>query len=161
MAAKALSIDRVGAPSDGKIREDVIYRLKKAPQSPIKYPYLVVSENADGLADVLTVNNFRGIKEKLKNRVKRGTGLEVTVAPARKMEAAGVGRWFESIKELYSFCHSSGCQFILSSGANSMHEMVSAPCLDAILKNCDVDPQSHWQAMNIWLETKLSKRVSI
>jgi len=151
----------VGTPFDGKICEGVVYRLKKAPESAVKYQYLVVSDNAEGPADVLTVNDFRRVKERLKKKVKKGTGLEVTIAPARKMDAASIGRWFDNVRELHSFCHSSRCQLVLSSGATSMHEMVSGPCLDAILKNCDIDPQRHWREMNSWLETKLSRRVSI
>jgi hypothetical protein len=121
----------------------------------------VVSENIGEPAEVLTVNDFSRVKERLKKKVKKGTGLEMTVAPARKMDAAGAGRWFDSVRELHSFCHSSSCQLVLSSGATSMHEMVSGPCLDAMLKNCGIDPEKHWREMNIWLETKLSRRVSI
>jgi hypothetical protein len=29
-----------------------------------------------------------------------------------------------------------------------------------MLKNVGVDPQSHWYKMGVWLEAKLSKRVS-
>lgn len=146
---------------DAKVREGTVYRLKKAPRSPVKYPYLVVSDNIDEPADILTVNNFHRIKERLKKKVKKGTGLEIIIAPARKMDASSAGRWFTDVKELHSFCHSARCQFILSSGAACMHEMVSGPCLDAILKNCDIDPQRHWLETNSWLETKLSRRVSI
>ena len=115
----------------------------------------------DEPGDILMISDFRRFKEKLKKKVKKGTGLEVTIAPARKMDAADVGRWFEGIRELYLFCQSSRCQFILSSGATSMHEMVSGPCLDAILKNCDIDPHSHWREMNSWLQARLSRRVSV
>jgi hypothetical protein len=151
---------RVGAPFDGKIKEGFVYRLKMAPDWPAKYPYLVVSERVDVPADVLTIRDFRRAKEKLKKKTKKGTGLEVTVAPARKMDAVAIGKWFEDICDLYSFCHSSRCQFIISSGAASMHEMISGPCLDAILKNCDIDPERHWCEMNRWLEARLSRRVS-
>ena len=151
----------MGVPFDSKVREGVIYRLKKTPLFPAKYPYLVVSDNTDGPTDVLSITDFRRIKEKLKKKVKKGTGLEVTVASARKMDAVGIGKWLNDIEELYSFCHSSGCQLVLSSGASSMHEMVSGPCLDAILKNCGIDPEKQWHDMNIWLETKLSRRVSV
>ena len=150
----------MGAPFDGKVHEGVVYRLKKAPESPAKYPYLVVSDSVDEPADVVTIRDFRRVKEKLKKKAKKGTGFEVTVAPARKMAAVTVGKWLEDIKDLYSFCHSSRCQFIISSGATSMHEMVSGPCLDAILKNCGIDPQRHWLEMNSWLEARLSRRVS-
>lgn len=150
----------MGAPFDGKVREGVIYRLKKAPQSPANYPYLLVSDNVDEPADVLTIRDFRRVKEKLKMKTKKGTGLEVTVTPARKMDAVGVGKWLQDIKDLYSFCHSSRCQFIISSGAASMHEMVSGLCLDAILKDCGIDSQRHWLEMDSWLEARLSSRVS-
>lgn len=150
----------MGAPFDGRVREGVIYRLKKAPESPVKYPYLVVSDNVDEPADVLTIRDFRRAKEKLKKKTKKGIGLEVAVAPARKMDAVGVGKWLQDIKDLYSFCHSSRCQFIISSGAPSMQEMVSGPCLDAILKNCNIDSQRHWLEMDVWLEARLSRRVS-
>lgn len=156
-----LSISKVGAPFDGKIHECVVYRLKKAPPSLVKYQYLIVSDNVDEPADILTISDFRGIKEKLKMKVKKGTGIEVTIALARKMDAAGVGRWFDDIRELYLFCQSSRRQFILSSGATSMHEMVSGPCLDAILKNCDIDPHRHWREMNRWLEARVSRKVSV
>ncbi len=152
----------MGAPFDGKISEGVIYRLKKTPDTPVKYQYLVVSEDIEnGRADMLMISNFRRAKDHLKKKARKGIGLEVMVAPARKMDAIGVAKWFEDLRDLYSFCHSSRCQFVLSSGANSMNEMVSGPCLDAILKNCGIDPQEHWDEMNEWLESRLSRRVSI
>lgn len=129
------------------------------PQQPAKYPYLLVSDKTEEHADVVAIRDFRRAREKLK-KVKKGTGLEITIAPARKMDAAGVGGWFEDIRELYSFCHSTRCQLILSSGATSMQEMVSGPCFDAILKNCGIDPERHWREMNGWLEARLARRVS-
>jgi hypothetical protein len=159
--AKALSISRVGTPFDGRICEGIIYRLKKIPSAPVKYPYLTVSESVDVLtADLLTIRDFRKLKERLKKKVKQGTGLEVTVTPVRRMDASAVGKWFDCVNELYLFCHSSRCQFILSSGARSAYEMVSGRCFDAMLKTVGVDPQSHWHNMGEWLEAKLSKRVS-
>jgi hypothetical protein len=156
-----LSISNAGSPFDGKIREGIIYRLKKVPQLPVKYPYLTVSDCVDENADILPVNDFRRVKAKLKNKIRKGTGLEVTIATARKMDAAGVGKWFEMISDIHSFCQSSKCQFVLSSGATSMNEMVSGPCLDAILKNCDIEPQRHWRELNSWLESRFSRRVSV
>ena len=155
--AKILSIDTIGTPFDGKIREGVVYRLK-TPQRSAKYRYLVVSDKVGESADIVTIRNFTGSKEKLK-KVKKGTGIEITIAPVRKMDAAGVGRWFEGVAKLYSFCHSSRCQLILSSGASSINEMVSGACLDAILKNCGINPERHWLEMNDWMESRLSRRV--
>lgn len=160
-AANTLSIAKVGSPFDGKVRDEVIYRLNKSSGQPTKYPYLIVSDDPNGRADVLIIKDFRRTKEKLKKKVKKGTGLEITVAPARKMDAAAVARWFEDVRELYSFCHSARCQLVLSSGASSMNEMVSGQCLDAILKNCEIDPEKHWREMNEWLDKKLSGRMYV
>jgi hypothetical protein len=160
-AASAVCISRVGTPFDGKIREGLIYRLRKMSKSPVRYPYLVVSDTLGAPADVLTVNNFRALKERMSKKLKKGTGIEVTVASARKMDASAIGKWIAGIKELYSFCQMSGCQLVLSSGASSISEMVSGQSFDAILKICEIDPQKHWQQMDKWLERTLSKRVSI
>lgn len=140
--------------------EGVVYRLEKVPTTPIKYPYLTASGNVDDSSDLLMINDFYRVKERLKKKVKKGTGLEITITPARKMNSAALGAWFKCINELYVFCHSARCQFILSSGAGSPYEMVSGPCFDAILKTAGVDPQSHWEKMGQWLEAKLSKRMS-
>ena len=157
-AARALSIATVGTQFDGKIREGLIYRLDKA-QKTAKYRHLVVSDDLEESADIILIKAFRRSKEKLKRKVKKGTGLEITIAPARKMDAVSVGKWFEDISELYAFCHSSRCQMILSSGAKSEYEMVSGPCFDAILRNSGIEPERHWQEINNWLEGRLSKRV--
>jgi hypothetical protein len=135
--------------------------LRKAPQSAVKYPCLVVSDNVNEPADVLTISDFRRVREKLKKGLKKGTGLEVTVAQARKMDATSVGRWFQSVRDLHSFCRSSRCQLVLSSGATSMHEMVSGQCLDAVMRHCGIDPHRHWLEMNGWLEARLTRRMSI
>jgi len=151
----------VGSPFDGKVREGVIYRLAKVPPQPVKYQYLTVSDDPNGSADLLMIKDFRRMQEKLKKKVRKGIGLEVVIAPVRKFDAGAVARWFENVNELHSFCHSSRCQLVLSSGASSMNEMVSGPSLDAILKNCGIDPESHWREMNDWLDSKLSRRVHV
>jgi hypothetical protein len=160
--AKTLALSRVGAPFDGNVHKGIIYRLRNAPPAPVTYPYLVVSNNIDeARADILTISNFRHVRNRLKKKTRKGIGLEVAIAQARKMEGAGAGRWLADVEELYEFCHSSRCQFILSSGANFTNEMVSGPCLDAILKICRIEPERHWQEMNEWLEARLSERVII
>lgn len=131
------------------------------PQQPVKYPCLIVSDDPNGPADVLMINDFRKAQEKLKKKVKKGTGLEVLIAPVRKLDSSAVARWFKNISELYSFCHSSRCQLVISSGASSMIEMISGPSMDAILKNCSIDPERYWREMNDWLESKLSRRVHV
>jgi RNase P/RNase MRP subunit p30 len=144
------------------VREGLICRLRTAPPPPpaVNHPYLVVSENVGEPADILIIRDFDKVKKQLKKKVKKGTGLELTVNPARKMDGASVGKWFNNLTDLYAFCHSSRCQFILSSGATSEYEMISGPCLDAILKTVGIEPQGHWHSMGKWLEEKLLRNVA-
>lgn len=127
----------------------------------MKYPYLLVSENADDAprVDILSLKNFARAKEKLKKKAKGGAGIEITVAQARKMDAAGAARWVSDARDLYQFCRSSGFQFVLSSGADTPAGTVSGQSLDALLKMIGVEPQRHWQDMNEWLESRLGRRV--
>ncbi len=160
LRAKTLSLTRVGAPFVDTVVDGIIYRLRAVPPTPVKYPYLIVSENIEESADILPIRDFRRINKQMKKKIRKGTGLEVTVSPVRKMDASYVGKWFINLARLYAFCHSSRCQFILSSGAGSEYEMVSGPCLDAILESAGIDPESHWQNMGEWLDDRLSRKVS-
>ena len=121
---------------------------------------MVVSANVGQPADILTIRDFNKVKNELKKKVKKGTGLEMIVNPARKMDSGSVGKWFINLSDLYRFCHLSRCQFILSSGATSEYEMISGPCLDAILKTVGIEPQGHWRSMGKWLDEKLSRNVT-
>ena len=121
---------------------------------------MVVSENVGERADILKISDFNKVRKQLKKKIKKGTGLELTVNPARKMDGGSVGRWFSSLSDLHAFCHSSRCQFILSSGATSEYEMISGPCLDAILKTVGIEPQGYWRNMGKWLEERLLRNVS-
>ncbi len=121
---------------------------------------MTVSERIGEYTDIVTIRDFMRAKDRLKKNIRRGTGLEVTIAPARKMNAATIGRWFGSIRNLHSFCKSSKCQLVLSSGATSMHGMILGPCFDAILRNCGIDPERHWKDMDAWLSARLSRRVT-
>jgi hypothetical protein len=140
---------------------NLIHRLRQSPGRAVNYSYLVVSDNAEDMPriDMLAIRDFSRIKEKLKKKVKPGIGLEVQVAPAKKMVDAG--RWFSDVRDLHSFCQSSRCQFILSSGADSPYSMVSGQCLDAILGTLDIDPQEHWQSLQKWLGSHLVRRVRV
>lgn len=157
---KVLSISRFGVPFDGKAREGAICRLKSAPQLPFNCPYLVVSEDVNEPADIVMIKDFNKVKKQLKKKVKKGTGLELIVNPARKMDGSSLGKWFKNLADLNTFCHLARCQFILSSGATSEYEMISGPSLDAILKTAGIEPRSHWISLGKWLEAKLSRNVT-
>jgi hypothetical protein len=158
-AAKSLGL-RVAADADDFSDSEIIYRLARPPHEPGKYQYLLVSENPDDAprVDVLSLKNFARAKERLK-RKKGGAGIEITVAQARKMDAASVAKWVSDARELYQFCKSSGFQFILSSGTDSPAGTVSGQSLDALLKMMGADPKRHWQDMEEWLESRLERRV--
>lgn len=130
------------------------------------YPYLVVSEKIDELLlssssiDIFVVTAFKEINDNLKKKVrkKRGIGLEVSLADLRKSDGLQVGKWFNQIRELYKFCRSSNSQFILSSGANSVMEMVSGRSFDSILRICDIKPEHYWRELGEWIESKSHTR---
>lgn len=130
------------------------------------YPYLVVSEKIDELLlssssiDIFVVTAFKEINDNLKKKVrkKRGIGLEVSLADLRKSDGMQVGKWFNQIRDLYKFCRSSNSQFILSSGANSVMEMVSGRSFDSILRICDIKPEHYWRELGEWIESKSHTR---
>jgi hypothetical protein len=130
------------------------------------YPYLVVSEKIDELLlssssiDIFVVTAFKDINDNLKKKVrkKRGIGLEVSLADLRKSDGLQVGKWFNQIRDLYKFCRSSNSQFILSSGANSVMEMVSGRSFDSILRICDIKPEHYWRELGEWIESKSHTR---
>ena len=130
------------------------------------YPYLVVSEKIDELLlssssiDIFVVTAFKDINDNLKKKVrkKRGIGLEVSLADLRKSDGLQVGKWFNQIRDLYKFCKSSNSQFILSSGANSVMEMVSGRSFDSILRICDIKPEHYWRELGEWIESKSHTR---
>ena len=162
-----MGISKIGTPLEDAICEGIIYRLRSAPAGPVKYPYLIVSDNIEnsnmsGHTDIITISSFRRAKDRLRKRkIRNGIGLEMMITPIRKLDGIGVAKWFEDIRELCLFCHSTHCQLILSSGANSICEMVSGRCFDAILRNCDIEPDKHWHEMEEWIEECLSRRVSV
>jgi len=130
------------------------------------YPYLVVSEKIDELLlssstiDIFVVTAFKDINDNLKKKVRkmRGIGLELSLADLRKSDGLQAGKWFNQIRDLYKFCRSSNCQFILSSGANSVVEMVSGRSFDSILRICDIKPEHYWRELGEWIESKSHTR---
>lgn len=130
------------------------------------YPYLVVSEKIDELLlssstiDIFVVRDFKDINDNLKKKVRKkgGIGLEVILDDLRKSDGLQTGKWFNQIRDLYKFCRASNCQFILSSGANSVVEMVSGRSFDSILKICDIKPEQYWRELRQWIESKSHTR---
>ncbi|MDW0257539.1 MAG: hypothetical protein QN829_02290, partial [Nitrososphaeraceae archaeon] len=55
---------------------------------------------------------------------------------------------------IHEVCNSNKCQFILSSGAYSINEMVSARTIESILKFIGISATNYWVELSEWLETK-------
>lgn len=169
--AKILAIDVLGFDNNNNRveKENIIYRIniKLLSSSVITgHSYLVISENINELQsstpsspiDLFVVRDFQRVDNTLKRKVKSGMGLEVNLANVRKMTGWQVGKWLNQIRNLYKFCKSSNCQFILSSGASSALEMISGPSFDAILRICDIKPESYWRELGDWIESKCHRR---
>lgn len=143
--------------------EGVVYRIKAPPLSAPRFDYVVVSDRFDPgkPLDLVTISNFHRAKSSLKKRTKKDLGVEFLVSEARKMSGEGVAKWLGDLREAYSFCKSSGCQFIISSGAESPLEMVSGKSFDAILTEVGIDSHGYWKDLDLWLRNVLSRKVTL
>lgn len=159
MAAE-LGIDRIASTGafPGTIR-----RLAHEPSGPAKYPYLIASDKPDDAqrADLVVIQNFHKAKEKLKKRIRAGTGLEMQISQARSMDARAAAKWLGQVRDAYAFCRLVGCQLVISSGAKSPVEMVSGRSFDALLNECEIDPATYWKDLEKWVESRLARRVTI
>jgi RNase P/RNase MRP subunit p30 len=159
IAAK-LGIDRIASAGEfpGTIR-----RLVHEPSGPAKYQYLIVSDKPDDAqrADLVVIQNFDKAKEKLKKRIRVDVGLEMQISQARSMDARAAAKWLGQLRDVYAFCRLVRCQLVISSGAKSPVEMVSGRSFDALLSECEIDPATYWKDLEKWLETRLTRRVTI
>lgn len=159
MAAE-LGIDRIATTGEfpGTIR-----RLTHEPSGPVRYHYLTVSDRPDEVqrADLVVIQNFDKAKEKLKKRIRAGTGLEVQISQARPMDAKAAAKWLGQLRDAYAFCRLVRCQLVVSSGARSPFEMVSGRSFDALLRECEIDPETYWHDLERWLESRLTRRIAL
>lgn len=158
--SKILDLDIIGIDSiystNIKPVENIILRMDKRYTMADYYPYLIVSDNIktlDGKTDLFLIDPFQR-KDAIKSKAKRGLGIEISIAFAKKLNATMVGKWLKEVKSIYEFCKSNDCQFILSSGARSINELVSARSFESILKLIGVSPKNYWNEISEWLYTK-------
>lgn len=158
--SKILDLDIIGIDSiystNIKPVENIILRMDKRYTMADYYPYLIVSDNIktlDGKTDLFLIDPFQR-KDAIKSKAKRGLGVEISIAFAKKLNATMVGKWLKEVKSIYEFCKSTDCQFILSSGARSINELVSARSFESILKLIGVSPKNYWNEISEWLYTK-------
>lgn len=158
--SKILGLDMVGIDSnyatDSLHREDVILRMDRKHSIADYCPYLIVTDNMkklDANTDLFMSDPLQS-KDGIKRKAKRGLGIEISVSSARKLEAHMLARWMRQAKFIHEVCNSNKCQFILSSGAYSIHEMVSARTIESILKFIGISATNYWEELSEWLETK-------
>ncbi len=158
--SKILGLDMVGIDSnyatDSLHREDVILRMDRKHSIADYCPYLIVTNNIktlDANTDLFMSDPLQS-KDGIKRKAKRGLGIEISISSARKLEAHMLGRWMRQAKFIYEVCNSNKCQFILSSGAYSIYEMVSARTIESILKFIGISTTNYWEELSEWLETK-------
>jgi hypothetical protein len=159
-----LGIDLIGAAHERKAdMKHVVYRSTEPLKQPASYPSIISSNDIDLAlgADLITITNFRRVKDKVKKKLRKGQGLEFLLHPARTMTGAEVARWLGDLHEAYGLCQSLGVQFVLSSGANSLAEMVSGICFDEILKEINIEPERHWKELNRWLDRTIAGQVTV
>lgn len=162
--SKLLDLDMIGVDSDYSTsispQEDVILRMDKKYPIADYFPYLIVSDNIrslDAKTDLFLIDPFQR-KDVIKRKVKRGLGIEISIASARKLESVMAGRWLKEVKSIYEFCQSNNCQFILSSGATSVNEMISGRSFESILNVVGISPRIYWKEISEWLYAKSKAR---
>ena len=108
--------------------------------------------------DIVTINKI-GMKNLIKKRVRKELGLEVSLSNIRYSSGDSISRWVKESRCIYKLCKSSGSQFILSSGARTITEMVSTRTIESILFLLDIDPKNYWKDISEWLDSKDKIRV--
>ena len=158
--SKILDLDIIGIDcnysTNIKPVENIILRMDKKYTMADYYPYLIISDNIktlDGKSDLFLIDPFQR-KDAIKSKAKRGLGVEISIAFAKELNATMVGKWLKEVKSIYEFCKSNDCQFILSSGARSINELVSARSFESILKLIGVSPKNYWNEISEWVYTK-------
>jgi len=141
-------------------QENIILRMDKKNAIAYNFPYLIVADDIrslDSKTDVFLIDAFQG-KDALKRKAKRGLGIEISISSARKLDAHSIARWLKELKSIYTFCQSNDCQFILSSGATSTNELISARSFESILTVAGIDPRTYWRKISEWLYSKTKAR---
>lgn len=161
--AGRLNLDVIGVESfqaDPSI--DLILRTKNKCEVPASVPRLLVCDQVsrvDNKTDILTISDMSRISyESIKRKVKPNLGLEILISNARLLDARELGRWVVQAKSLYSLCLSTRCQFIISSGAQSIFEMISSRTFESILMTLEIPSSIYWKKLSEWLSSKDSAR---
>ncbi|HXW11355.1 MAG TPA: hypothetical protein VD694_01245 [Nitrososphaeraceae archaeon] len=162
--SKLSGIDIIGIDSGNlsniSPQENIILRIDKKNPIADYFPYLIVADNIrslDSKTDLFLIDPFQG-KDALKRKAKRGLGIEISINPVKKLDTHLVAQWLKELKSIYVLCQSNDCQFILSSGATSINEMISARSFESILTVVGINPRRYWMKISEWLYAKTKAR---
>jgi RNase P/RNase MRP subunit p30 len=142
---------------------NVIHLLKNKPLASTAFPYLVASDDYRDLAskevDLVEITDIdQHFYEMLHHTHSKKLGIEIAVSKLRAIDDQKLAKNVALIKSIHSFTERHDNQLVLTSGATSVFEMVSGRCFDALLKLCDIKPETYWISLNKWLEHKISMR---
>ena len=99
------------------------------------------------------------MKNVIKKRVRKELGLEISLSDIRYSSGDSISKWVKESRSIYRLCKSSGSQFILSSGARTLAEMVSIRTIESILLLLEIEPKNYWKDFSEWLDSKDKIRV--
>ena len=157
--ARRLNIETIGVKNTPDLNSscDVVLRVKNRYPMQGNYRQLVVCEDISGVGsktDLLTIQDFSRIRNNLTKKIRPNLGLEISIADARRLNANALGRWLSQAKYVYRLCKSARCQFIISSGAQSIFGMVSSRTFESILTMLNISPANYWAELSAWLDSK-------
>ncbi len=157
--ARRLNIETIGVKHVPELnsRCDIIIRVKNKSQVQGNFRQLVVCEDLSCVGsktDLLTIQDFSRIRDNLKKKVRPHLGLEISIANVRRLDAEAIGRWLSQARSVYRVCKSARCQFIISSGAKSIFEMVSSRTFESILTMLSISPGNYWAELSAWLDSR-------
>jgi len=157
--ARRLNIETIGVKNPTVVDSscDVVLRVKNISPVQGNFRQLVVCEDISsisGKTDLLTIQDFSKIRNNLSKKVRPNLGLEISIADARRLDANALGRWLSQAKNVYRLCKSARCQFIISSGAQSIFGMVSSRTFESILTMLNISPANYWAELSAWLDSK-------
>lgn len=146
------------------INDSFILRLKNNPLKLPFFKYLVVLSESEmeinskiPLFDIFSMNNWNTYKiilKELKKLNRKNIGIEIKMKHIRYCNSYEVGKWVKSIKEINKFCKLTDNQLIISSGAETNYETISANTFDSLLRIFDIEPMKYWNELDKWIETK-------
>ena len=145
-------------------KDSLVLRIENTKQDIIttkkNYFYLYYQDflgnpsNTYGNTDILTINDFFNPKNLLRKLSGKNIGFEFLVSKLRYLDTSQVGRWFSYMKYFYGLCKRYGHQFILSSGAKNIYELISLRMINSILDKLEVSSIVYWSNLNQWLSRK-------